>query len=65
MLVLSRRPTDRIQIGDNITITIVRIGPNTVTVGITAPRDVAIVRSELIQKTEPSTKPSVKPNQKE
>lgn len=47
MLVLSRKPGEKILIGDNVTITIVRIGPNTVRLGIEAPRDMNIVREEL------------------
>lgn len=47
MLVLSRKPGERILIGDNVTVTIVRIGPNTVRLGIDAPRDLNIVREEL------------------
>lgn len=47
MLVLSRKPGERILIGDNVAVTIVRIGPNTVRVGIDAPRDMNIVREEL------------------
>jgi carbon storage regulator len=47
MLVLSRKPGERILIGDNVTVTIVRIGPNTVRLGIDAPRDMNIVREEL------------------
>jgi len=48
MLVLSRKISERILIGDNIAITIVRIGPHTVTIGIEAPKDVKIVRQELL-----------------
>jgi carbon storage regulator len=47
MLVLSRKPGERIHIGDDVVITIVRIGPNTVRLGIEAPRDMNIVREEL------------------
>lgn len=47
MLVLSRKPGERIVIGDDVKITIVRIGPNTVRVGIEAPREMNIVREEL------------------
>lgn len=43
----ARVPGEMIQIGDNVTITIVRIGPNTVRLGIDAPRDVPVVRDEL------------------
>jgi carbon storage regulator len=49
MLVLSRKPGEKILIGDNVTITIVRIGPNTVRLGIDAPREMNIVREELCQ----------------
>ncbi len=47
MLVLSRKPGERILIGDDIAVTIVRIGPNTVRIGIDAPRTMVIVRDEL------------------
>ncbi len=50
MLVLSRKPGERILIGDDVTLTIVRIGPNTVKVGIDAPRSTTIVREELCGK---------------
>ena len=47
MLVLSRKPGERILIGEDVTITIVRIGPNNVRLGIEAPREMNIVREEL------------------
>ena len=49
MLVLSRKPGEKILIGDNVSVTIVRIGPNTVRIGIEAPRDMNIVREELCE----------------
>lgn len=48
MLVLSRKPGESIHIGENVKLTIVRIGPNTVRVGIEAPRELNIVRTELV-----------------
>lgn len=48
MLVLSRKPGERILIGENIIVTIVRIGPNTVRLGIDAPGHMNIVREELV-----------------
>lgn len=48
MLVLSRKIGERIMIGDNIAIMVVRIGPNSVRLGIDAPRDMNIVREELV-----------------
>lgn len=47
MLVLTRRLREEIQIGDDVTITILRVIGRTVRVGIEAPRDVRIVRGEL------------------
>ncbi len=47
MLVLSRKPGERILIGDDIKVTIVRIGPNTVRIGIDAPRELNVIREEL------------------
>lgn len=47
MLVLSRKAGERILIGDDVAITVVRIGPNSVRIGIEAPRSMNIVREEL------------------
>jgi carbon storage regulator len=47
ILVLSRKTSERILIGDEIAITIVRIGPNSVRIGIEAPKTMSIVREEL------------------
>ena len=47
MLVLSRKTSERILIGDDVAITIVRIGPNSVRIGIEAPKSMNIVREEL------------------
>ena len=47
MLVLSRKTNERILIGDDIAITIVRIGPNSVRIGIEAPKGMNILREEL------------------
>lgn len=49
MLVLTRKENETIQIGDEITITLVRIGPGTVRIGIKAPPHLAVVRGELIE----------------
>ena len=47
MLVLTRKQQEKIQIGENITITIVRLKGNTVRVGVEAPPDVRVVRGEI------------------
>ena len=47
MLVLSRKVGERIVIGDQIAVSVVRIAPGAVRLGIEAPGDVPIVREEL------------------
>jgi carbon storage regulator CsrA len=47
MLVLTRKLQQQIKIGDQITVTILRVKGQTVRVGIEAPRDVRVVRGEL------------------
>jgi carbon storage regulator CsrA len=47
MLVLTRKLQEKIYIGDNVTITIVRIQGSTVRVGIEAPDDVRVMRGEI------------------
>jgi carbon storage regulator len=47
MLVLSRRVGEKILIGDNIAVTIVRIAPGIVRVGVEAPAEMPIVREEI------------------
>ena len=47
MLVLSRKVGERILIGDEVAITVTRIGPNSISIGIDAPREMNIVREEL------------------
>ncbi len=47
MLVLSRKESEQLFIGDNIVLTINRISGNRVAIGIEAPREVRIVRGEL------------------
>jgi carbon storage regulator CsrA len=47
MLVLSRRTCEQIQVGQDITITVLRVTGQKVQIGIQAPRDVRVLRSEL------------------
>ncbi|MFW6169726.1 MAG: carbon storage regulator CsrA [Planctomycetota bacterium] len=49
MLVLSRKVGERIVIGDNVTVTVVRITGGGVRLGIEAPAEMAVVREELQQ----------------
>jgi carbon storage regulator len=47
MLVLSRRETERIKLGDSIVVTVIRVAGDRVRLGIEAPRDVRVLRCEL------------------
>jgi carbon storage regulator len=47
MLVLSRKESERIILGDSIVLTIVRISGDRVRLGIEAPSDMLILRTEL------------------
>lgn len=47
MLILSRKLHESIKIGDDITVTIVRLGRGRVQIGIEAPGDVRIRREEV------------------
>ncbi len=47
MLVLSRKQSQRIRLGDSIVITVVRVAGDKVRLGIDAPRDMLVLRDEL------------------
>jgi carbon storage regulator len=49
MLILSRKPGEKILIGDRVEVTVVRIAPGVVRLGIDAPADWAIIRKELTE----------------
>src|SRR5438270_9982339 len=48
MLVLTRKLMEKLFIGDDICVTVVRLEGGQVRLGIEAPRDVAVVRAELV-----------------
>jgi carbon storage regulator len=48
MLVLTRRQGETILIGDNIKLTVVTTG-NAVKIGIDAPKEVRVMRTELVE----------------
>ena len=52
MLVLSRHVSEKIHIGSEITITVVRIAGDKVRIGIDAPPDLNILRDELVPNSE-------------
>lgn len=47
MLVLSRKINEKIKIGDDIEITIVAVSGDNVRIGINAPREIKVLRSEV------------------
>ena len=47
MLVLSRKVGEKILIGDDISITVVRVAQGTVRIGVEAPERLQIVREEI------------------
>lgn len=47
MLVLSRKLGEKIVIGDNIVVTVVKIDRNQIRIGIEAPQDVPVYREEI------------------
>jgi len=55
MLVLSRKESQRIRLGDAIVVTIVKISGDKVRVGIEAPADVLVLRDELEPRSAPAS----------
>lgn len=53
MLVLSRKKGERIEIGDGITLTVLRITPKSVRLGIEAEKHIPVIRGELAQTVSP------------
>ena len=47
MLVITRRPNERICLGDDVTITVLEVVGSTVRLGIEAPAEVPIYRQEI------------------
>lgn len=55
MLVLTRKKTEEIRIGENITIKVIRCGKGAVKLGIDAPENVRVLRAELCLEPDGST----------
>ena len=56
MLVLTRKQNEKIKIGDDIVVSVLKIKGNTVRLGIEAPKEVRVVRGELPASLEPRVK---------
>ena len=57
MLVLTRKIGQRIQLGNNISLTVVRVKGGQVRVGIEAPKEIGIYRGEIANLGQPQTHP--------
>ena len=49
MLILSRKIGEKIKIGDDIVLSVVEISKGVVKLGIDAPKDISIIRNELLE----------------
>jgi carbon storage regulator len=49
MLVITRKPNQGFKIGENIEITVIEVSKDRVKLGISAPKDISVVRNELIE----------------
>lgn len=56
MLVLSRKKDESILIGDDITITVIKLDDGTVKLAIDAPKDIKILRKELVEQVKEENK---------
>jgi len=54
VLVLSRRESERIRLGDSIVITVVRLAGDRVRLGIDAPPEILVLREELESRKDPA-----------
>lgn len=50
MLILTRRTSESINIGDTIKLTVLSVRGNQVRIGITAPKNVAVHREEIYER---------------
>lgn len=60
MLILTRKLNEEINIDGEITIKIISISDNQVKLGIEAPKDVQIIRKEILDRVKENTKDALK-----
>jgi carbon storage regulator len=58
MLVLSRKLGEKIVIGDNIVVTVVKIDRNQIRIGIEAPSDILVYREEIAPQRSTGVEPT-------
>ncbi|HYF26351.1 MAG TPA: carbon storage regulator CsrA [Baekduia sp.] len=47
MLIVTRRPGEKVMVGDDVVVEVMEISGNSVRIGITAPRSVPVYREEI------------------
>lgn len=52
MLILTRRVGETLNIGDDITVTVLNVKGNQVRIGVNAPKDVTVHREEIYEKVQ-------------
>jgi carbon storage regulator len=65
MLVISRKAGEKLRVGDSVTFTILSVSGDKVAVGIDAPREISILRGELIETIESNRESSAQTLRKE
>ena len=55
MLILSRRPGEKLRLNDDVIITVLEVKGKQVRIGVEAPADVAIHREEIYQRIQAGT----------
>ena len=58
MLVLTRKLMEKLYIGDDVCVTVVRLEGGQVRLGIEAPREISVVRAELIDSRTADAEPA-------
>ena len=53
MLILTRRVGESVMIGDDVSITVLRVKGNQVRLGVSAPRTVSVQREEISERVRP------------
>ena len=60
MLVLTRKKNESIMLGVDIKITVLEINPDSIKIGIDAPKELTVLRSEIYRKVEKENTMAVK-----
>lgn len=62
MLVLTRHSGESLIIGDNIEITVVEVQGDKVKLGINAPKEISVMRKELLEAAQSANEEAASPN---